>query len=284
MTCARACLTRETERTRLEAEWSTTRDCLFQSPGHGQHRLGGETFRVPGHWFAVAGGSRTRPTADTTTMCRHMVTSWQTCPFVLQEMTIVTTIGNAPWKGCCHFGKMADAAREYFDNFDSKDALFLAFYPRIAVELDNGVVSDSFGTGEGCGICVASGIRVCVKNEPISYPGLFPFSLSPGGSLAPRYACVSAFFLRGSTMFLVSQVHACFCHLSLKVIFGSIFKAVHPHQGSALMTTRCFFLAYTRTYCTSMTFRLLPSHSLPNWGVHQSVAFKWCVIVCCHFA
>ena len=69
-------------------------------------------------------------------------------PFVLQEMTIVTTIGNAPWKGCCHFGKMADAAREYFDNFDSKDALFLALYPRIAVELDNGVVSDSFGTGE----------------------------------------------------------------------------------------------------------------------------------------
>ena len=43
---------------------------------------------------------------------------------------------------------MADAAREYFDNFDSKDALFLALYPRIAFELDNGVVSDSFGAAE----------------------------------------------------------------------------------------------------------------------------------------
>ena len=60
----------------------------------------------------------------------------------------MTSIGNAPLKGCGHFGKMADAAREYFDNFDSKDALFLALCPRIAFELDNGVVSDSFGTEE----------------------------------------------------------------------------------------------------------------------------------------
>ena len=65
--------------------------------------------------------------------------------FVLHEMTIVTSIGNAPWKRCGHFGKMADAAREYFDNFDSKDALFLALYPRITFVL---VVADSFGTEE----------------------------------------------------------------------------------------------------------------------------------------
>ena len=51
-------------------------------------------------------------------------------------------------EGCGHFGKMADAAREYFDNFHSEDALFLALYPRISFELDNGVASDSFGTEE----------------------------------------------------------------------------------------------------------------------------------------
>ena len=65
--------------------------------------------------------------------------------FVPHEMTIATSVGNAPWKGCGHFGKKADAAREDVDNYISKD---VALYPRIAFELDKGVVSDSFGTSE----------------------------------------------------------------------------------------------------------------------------------------
>ena len=146
----RSCiLNRETERTRLQAQWSTTRDCLFQSPGHGQHRLGGETLRVPGHWLPRLVVRGPDP-PQTRQLCvgTQSQAGRLTCSFVPHEMTIVTTIGNAPWKECCHFGKMADAAREYFDNFDSKDALFLALYPRIAFELDNGVLSDSFGIGE----------------------------------------------------------------------------------------------------------------------------------------
>ena len=64
-----------------------------------------------------------------------------------------------------------------------KDALFLGLCPRIAFELDNGVVSDSFGTEEDVAF---------EPHLPIWHPGLFPFSLSLACSIAPRYACVSA--------------------------------------------------------------------------------------------
>ena len=51
----RSCiLNRETMRTRpVEHDAGLP----FQSFGHGQHRLGGETFRVPGHWLPKVGGA-----------------------------------------------------------------------------------------------------------------------------------------------------------------------------------------------------------------------------------
>ena len=74
----RSCiLNRVTKCTRLEAQWSTTRDCLFSLLDMGT--IGWvETHFVYGTLVAEAVGSRTQPTADTTTMCRHTVTSWQT--------------------------------------------------------------------------------------------------------------------------------------------------------------------------------------------------------------
>ena len=41
--------------------------------------------------------------------------------------------------------------------------------------------------------------------------------------------CRRLFFSRSGTVFIVSQVHVFFSHLSLKVTLGFNFMAVHPH-------------------------------------------------------
>ena len=87
---------------------------------------------------------------------------------------------------------MADAARECFDNFDSKDA-FLALYPRIAFELDNGALSDSFGTEEDVAFDSASGMRVFVKKRTnFASRSVSVFAFACLFDCSPRYASVSA--------------------------------------------------------------------------------------------
>ena len=47
---------------------------------------------------------------------------------VYREMILCASINNSPWKGCGHFCKVEDAAREYFDNASWRDPLFVALY------------------------------------------------------------------------------------------------------------------------------------------------------------
>ena len=52
--------------------------------------------------------------------------------WVFSEMVLCTSIGNAPWRGCGHYGKMSEAADELFRNYgpDSMPA-FETLYPHI---------------------------------------------------------------------------------------------------------------------------------------------------------
>ena len=64
------------------------------------------------------------------------------------EMALCTSINNAPWKGCAHFGKMQDAAHEFFATKDWTNELFTAMYAFIAWDCSEGALDAAFGSAE----------------------------------------------------------------------------------------------------------------------------------------
>eukprot|EP00971_Amphidinium_carterae_P137015 2715223-Amphidinium_carterae.1 len=56
--------------------------------------------------------------------CRDASIHW-----VLQDMTLLTSIGSAPFNKAGHFGKLSEAVMELTQNFESSDDLFTLLYP-----------------------------------------------------------------------------------------------------------------------------------------------------------
>ena len=122
----RACIrTRSTGATRFEVLWATPRRVLITHIDSGSIGFPAQ-FRIYTDW-AIRGWFD----ADVTHKRHNIFLSAVHAAgldFVKHEMVLATSVGNAPYHGCGHFGKLSDVAEEYFANHDFREPLYQKLY------------------------------------------------------------------------------------------------------------------------------------------------------------
>lgn len=68
--------------------------------------------------------------------------------FIKHEVTLIVSVGTAPWGGCGHFGKYSEAAMEYFQNYSIADPLFQAALPYLLHDSFRGKQQPGMDTAE----------------------------------------------------------------------------------------------------------------------------------------
>jgi hypothetical protein len=159
---------RARKRSRLEVVWSRPRAILFQVLDMGSIGWPSKRILFSGP-YAIHGFFDMDPPHR-----RHdnvlLALGDSGCGWAKQEVQLNQGLANAPFGGSAHFGKIKEAAAEFFDLYGPESEEFMAFYPRIALHLHRGQLPYEYGSREHIArillLCVL--LLSCTKHLPPS--------------------------------------------------------------------------------------------------------------------